>query len=336
MNWSSNAYTSIPHLFPIRQIQLMIPEPNILVNVLENGLKQHFMNVKVEWVNCLNLSQEPFNLAAPGICGQTTFIELGDFSYMQLKVEKKYNIKDILRYLGRNYSNSFIFGNGVSRRPSNGTLGELVMNASFSPEIDGVMEIKNRSSIVFLNVIKHKCDLELLADFEPTCNIQGSFFLCDGLIGPVLQVRVRKHRSTVFSFSGFIDSMRQVLQETFGSTGQSVVLGGEYIVRNALWNHEMIGNSWELSPLDPSFICKVDMPSAIISTFNSSTVGLLPFSPGSPIKLNGYQSTHFLYHHNASRGRHFFSEASQDGIEYLGYFSPAEKLYRLDEPPTKR
>lgn len=60
-----------------------------------------------------------------GICGQTTFIELGDFSYMQLKMEKKYNIKDILRYLGRNYSNSFIFGNGVSRRPSNGALGEV-------------------------------------------------------------------------------------------------------------------------------------------------------------------------------------------------------------------
>lgn len=69
------------------------------------------------------------------------------------------------------------------------------MNASFSPATDGVMEFKNKSRIVFFE--SYKCHFEMLYDVEPTCKIQGSFFLCEGSTTPVLEVRVKKYRSYV-------------------------------------------------------------------------------------------------------------------------------------------
>lgn len=37
-----------------------------VIIVLEDGLKKNFADVSIEYVNCPDLTQEPFNLAAPG------------------------------------------------------------------------------------------------------------------------------------------------------------------------------------------------------------------------------------------------------------------------------
>lgn len=42
------------------------------------------------------------------------------------RVEKLYNIKTFLKHIDRDSSNSFIFGGGISQRPSNGKLGEVL------------------------------------------------------------------------------------------------------------------------------------------------------------------------------------------------------------------
>lgn len=69
------------------------------------------------------------------------------------------------------------------------------MNASFSPATDGAMEVKNKSHLVFFE--KYNCHFEKLYNVEPTCKIQGNFFLCEGSTTPVLEVRVKKYRSCV-------------------------------------------------------------------------------------------------------------------------------------------
>ncbi|XP_072752021.1 ester hydrolase C11orf54-like [Anoplolepis gracilipes] len=101
---------------PVRQMSLLNPEKDVLANILEDGLKQHFETAEVKWDKYPDLwSREPFNLVAPGSGGETAFIDIGDLSYLisHPRMNKKYDIPKILQLFNRDYSNLFIFGNGV-------------------------------------------------------------------------------------------------------------------------------------------------------------------------------------------------------------------------------
>lgn len=93
-------------------------------------MKKNFADVSIEYVNCPDLTQEPFNLAPPGersiehlevfvlkaqkyihiflgLCNRTALIYIGDSEYvipenLDPKMIKTYYIKNILRQLGRN------------------------------------------------------------------------------------------------------------------------------------------------------------------------------------------------------------------------------------------
>ncbi|KAM5246523.1 ester hydrolase C11orf54 homolog isoform 3-T3 [Ctenodactylus gundi] len=49
--------------------------------------------------------------------------------------------------------------------------------------------------------------------------------------------------------------------------------------------------------------------------------------PGFDLRL---EHTHFFSHHG--EGGHYHYDTTPDTVEYLGYFSPAEFLYRIDQP----
>ncbi|XP_072749056.1 ester hydrolase C11orf54 homolog isoform X2 [Anoplolepis gracilipes] len=317
--------------------ELYYPNLNTLVTILEDGLKDHFTEAKVTLVPCPDLSQEPFNLAASGIGGETAIIELGDESYLSPvpRMEKIYDIEQIVRYLGRSHHNSFIFGNGISTRPSNGKLGELVVNTLFLPEANGAMEIINKTHIVFMNLKQHKCDVEVLTRPDLKCTIMGTMFLCEGSTAPVIKVFAKNLRTIVPSDSisaSFIHPMREALKEEYGPEN-IVALGGVYTSSNVVWEHQIIHNDWE-NKRDASSdrFCMINMPEPIISIFNNA------FNPyifhGRPrMKLNTCVTNHFLSHHNA-KGHHYIYEQQVDikeGVEFLGYFSPAKTLYRIDD-----
>ncbi|KMQ89890.1 ester hydrolase c11orf54-like protein [Lasius niger] len=116
----------ISYKLPIKRAELSDIDPDKLAHVLEDGLKRTFVNVSVKWVECPDLTQEPFNLAAPGLCGKPALMEVGDLSYLNPnpRKDKIYHINPILKFLNRHCNNSFIFGTGISEHPNDGTLGE--------------------------------------------------------------------------------------------------------------------------------------------------------------------------------------------------------------------
>ncbi|XP_072748913.1 ester hydrolase C11orf54 homolog isoform X2 [Anoplolepis gracilipes] len=319
----------------IQQINLYYPDENVLATVLENGLRRSFTHANVRWVTCPNLSQAPFNLAATGICGKAAIIEVGDRTYLEPnpRLDKIYIIREILTAIGRSYNLSYIFGNGFIQRPSNAKLGELVMNATFAAVTHRIMHIRNKSRITFMNLKQFKCDVEMLNNIEPKCNVHGTFFLCEGLTGRVLQVRVKGHSSRFNCLSGFILSMQDILKERFsGNYGKHVALGGVYIVRNALWTHTLTPNCWEEYGNYSMNYCTVNEPEVIMSTFNSNT----RISSQSATRSNIFETTHCFSHHNAN-GLHYPENNPFTGndMEIIGYFNPARELYRVDEPSVE-
>lgn len=109
--------------------------------VLTEGLTKNFTEAKVEIVDCPDLTQEPFTLAAPGkyqfkyrfcfrnyfklmhhiqclgLDGHSTVLEVGGPSFLLPIVQKNklYDIQEILNHL--QYPNSLVIGAGAGPWP---------------------------------------------------------------------------------------------------------------------------------------------------------------------------------------------------------------------------
>lgn len=53
------------------------PPLNELVQVLQDGLKSYFAEVKVELVDCPDFSQKPYKIAVGGLHGKPTIADVG-------------------------------------------------------------------------------------------------------------------------------------------------------------------------------------------------------------------------------------------------------------------
>jgi len=59
---------------PLESVDLFVPDLKELGDVVEAALRGNFESAKVEVVNCPDLSQPPFHLAAQGLCGDAALI----------------------------------------------------------------------------------------------------------------------------------------------------------------------------------------------------------------------------------------------------------------------
>lgn len=91
----------------IWRTQQVFLNENILV--LENGLKTNFAEASVQIVDCPDLSQCPFHLAAPGLGGDGTIVEFGGPPYLLPLVDKSkvYDLVPLLRNIGGYHSKEF-------------------------------------------------------------------------------------------------------------------------------------------------------------------------------------------------------------------------------------
>ncbi|KAM0726192.1 Ester hydrolase C11orf54-like protein [Formica fusca] len=292
-------------------------------------LKKNFEDVTVHWTICPDLSQEPYNLAAKDICGETKFVEIGDKSYLDsAQTRKLFYLKDVVKHFST--EQSLIFGQSVSQCPG-GNLGQMITNASFSKE-DPEISI-NKSGII--SAKSRKCNFKsvLNDDFGFNCTKHGTFFLCEGLNKPVLKVYATKYRSTVPapSFTSFIDCMKKSIEEKYQPLQQLVVLGGVYIMENvSACKHKLDKNVWEpwYKPQrshDYKY-CKMNNTETIVTTFSSSSTER-QYSPSCPVKFT-CQFIQCLSHHNKVECQ--FLTGDGENIKYLGYFCPAEYVHYFD------
>uniref|UniRef100_T1J6L6 DUF1907 domain-containing protein n=1 Tax=Strigamia maritima TaxID=126957 RepID=T1J6L6_STRMM len=98
--------------FPVAKLELYQPEANELRSVLEKGLKNSFEEASVQIIDCPNLKKEPFNLAAKGICGRPTLIDVGGVRNLQpVPLRNKIYNLDKLTQIAHN-PEAFLMGAG--------------------------------------------------------------------------------------------------------------------------------------------------------------------------------------------------------------------------------
>ncbi|KYN26963.1 PREDICTED: ester hydrolase C11orf54 homolog [Trachymyrmex cornetzi] len=316
-------------------IDLYVPEKTELAIVLQNELSTDFEEVTVEWVDCPDLTQEPFNLAAPGLCGDIALLDIGGISNLFPFPIKNRNIyfKNILQELDRTQSDNLIIGGGLCTRKH--LLHELIMNASFSPAAEGKMTVNNKSCFAATSGIlkKHFVLSKSLANTNPYCNIYGNFFVSKGLREQVLKVHA-KHRTG----RDFIVALQHAIKR-FSKCSQLMGFGGTFIIKNGKTIHHVIQNDWKVPIKMKKRIHKCikywkiqDSPVVAFATFVSADRHKV-MSPKENIYLNRW---HVHANSNDGGGYYHETEPNNSNTEYLGYFSPATKLYRINPVPIFR
>eukprot|EP00117_Sycon_ciliatum_P025834 scpid56167/ scgid21354/ Ester hydrolase C11orf54 homolog len=67
---------------PVEKQALHVPDLAEMAQALREGLMQTFQTVETEVVDCPDLTEKPWSLAAPGICGDTCLADVGGPPYL--------------------------------------------------------------------------------------------------------------------------------------------------------------------------------------------------------------------------------------------------------------
>ncbi|CAK9813232.1 Ester hydrolase C11orf54 homolog [Anthophora quadrimaculata] len=297
---------------------LHTPSLDEIKDVLREGLAKNFVEVQVEVVDCPDLTQQPFTLAAPGLNGKPALLEIGGPSYLLPVVQKNklYDIKQLLNHL--QYGDSFVVGAGAGPWPHINSNCELMMNMTISSS-----NVQNGTRIASVNKENGNCVLQNLPTSETRFALLANLFATQGKPGKVLKVYAKKRTGN----NDFIASMQKAIAEHYQNN--LVGLGGTFLMRDGKIKQHVMAD-FSATPLNTETqlnnwlnFFNMSTPLVAVGTFVSSE---------SDLDLR-VQHFHSFSHHG--EGGHYHIDTTPETIEYLGYFNVGTTLYRVDQPSTQ-
>ncbi|XP_055471517.1 ester hydrolase C11orf54 homolog [Psammomys obesus] len=302
------------------EFSFYVPNLEELAEVLQKGLKDNFADVQVSVVDCPDLRKEPFNFPVKGICGQTRIAEVGGVPYLLPLVNKKkvYDLNEIAKEI--QLPGAFILGAGA------GPFQTLGFNSEFIPVVQTASEHNqpvNRSYFAHINPADGTFLLEKYSqkyqDFG--CALLANLFASEGQPGKVIEVQAKRRTGQL----NFVTCMRQTLEKHYGN--KPVGMGGTFIVQKGKVKAHIMPKEFSSCPLSSDeavnewlHFYEMKAPLVCLPVFVSK-------DPGLDLRL---EHTHFFSHHG--EGGHYHCDTTPDTVEYLGYFLPAQLLYRIDRP----
>eukprot|EP01120_Amphizonella_sp_Union-15-10_P009359 TRINITY_DN3522_c0_g1_i1.p1 TRINITY_DN3522_c0_g1~~TRINITY_DN3522_c0_g1_i1.p1 ORF type:complete len:320 (-),score=68.50 TRINITY_DN3522_c0_g1_i1:72-1031(-) len=305
----TTADKEVPRTLTVKDLH--VPSLEELAKVLTQTLQTNYKQVEVTVVECPDLTGKPWSLAGKGLNGHSRILDIGGVKNMDFPINhvplKFWDMADIAKRA--ELHTGFYLGAGAGH-PSviDAAICELMPNVNF-----GTNESKTKSAIVSPD---GQC---ILKDYKSNltaclCNLYGS----DGLPGPVIQVHVKERTGK----DNLVSCMRNGIAQHYGE--KPVGLGGTFqLVNGTIKSHVMpcfpkedLTNSERVNNWLKYF--HVPAPITCLSVMVSQDLGL-------DLRL---EHTHFFSERND--GGHYHYDISPSEVEYLGYFLPAEKLYRID------
>ncbi|XP_076165041.1 ester hydrolase C11orf54 homolog [Ptiloglossa arizonensis] len=302
----------------ITKKELHVPSLDEIKDVLKEGLVQNFSEVQVEVVDCPDLTQEPFTLAAPGLNGDPTLLEIGGPSFLLPSVQrhKLYDIKELLNNL-QYCKDSFVIGAGAGPWPYINSNCELIMNMVISSS-----NVKNGTHIASVDKTNGNCILQTLPHDETRLALLANLFVSKGKPGRVLKVYAKKRTGN----DDFISCMQKTIAQHYKNN--LIGLGGTFLMREGkIKQHVMQDFSTTLLDTEEQLnnwlrFYNMSTPLVAVGTFVSSESDL-------DLRVRHF---HSFSHHG--EGGHYHIDTTPDSIEYLGYFNLGTTLYRVDQPTT--
>lgn len=115
----------------VKKVILQKPTLEEVAKILNDGLAKYFEHASVSVVECPDLTQAPFHLAASGLGGQTAIADVGGPPFLTPLVQrdKKYSFEQIASLVSEKSSqNAFLIGASAGPFHLVGTNCELMPN----------------------------------------------------------------------------------------------------------------------------------------------------------------------------------------------------------------
>lgn len=291
---------------------LFTPNLEEVAEVLKDGLQSCFKDVDVTVVDCPDLREKPFMLAAEGICGNPRLADVGGVPYLLpvAQTDKIYKLNDIVAQV--EMPEGFVTGAGAGPHHVVGVNCEMMHNMKC-----GRTPVSNTH---YAKIEDGKCVVGRLSPKECDFCLMANLLVTEGKPGKVIKVSAKQRLGE----DNFVTAMRKALQKKYGTN--PVGLGGAFVIQKGKAKLHVMPhfsatpiesesglNQWlKFFPMSAPLVC--------LSIFISH-------DPGWDLRV---EHTHCFSDHG--EGGHYHYDVSPDEVEYLGYFNVAEFMYRIDAP----
>lgn len=307
------------------------PSLEELAPVLQDGLKAHFEEVKVELADCPDFSQKPYKIAVEGLHGKPTIADVGGVHNLipHVNLESKYDLGTVVKSIYKADSDYPIstFGPGGGAFQVLGYCCEFMGSANYSKSDDGVKLVGCACRYAYVDEKDGGGQWREQAN-DDRFGLMGNFYLSQNKQGKVLKVHVKKR----IGKENYTEAIRAVLLSKYGQ-GKPVSMGGVFLINSGVAKLHIMPKHW---PKEPSTDESVNNewlkyynitkhPLVCLSVFHS-------YDPGYNLRM---EHTHCFNLETQEEAGHYHYDTTPDTIEYEGYFNVAERVFRLDGPQRK-
>ncbi|XP_061753920.1 ester hydrolase C11orf54 homolog isoform X3 [Nerophis ophidion] len=200
------------------------------------------------------------------------------------------------------------------------------MNAELIPlvltEAEGRPAV-NSSYFSSINPADGQCLQERYSDKFSDCKfaLLGNLYASEGKPGKVIEVHAKK-RTGDYSI---VTALRKTLEVEYPD--KSLALGGTFIIQKGKAKIHIMPREFSSCPLDTDEAVNNWLKHFEVNAPLICQSVLVSKDPGLDLRV---EHTHCFSHHG--EGGHYYIDTTPDSVEYLGYFMPAEFIYRIDRP----
>ncbi|XP_065833200.1 ester hydrolase C11orf54-like [Oscarella lobularis] len=306
--------------FPDQKAPLYNPPLAEIETVLRKGLEKNFGLVSVSVAECPDLRETPWNLAAPGLCGNARLADVGGVPNLVPLVDLEniqyFDFDDVAKRC--DLPGAFILGAGAGSSRFVGVNCELMPNLRTAKEDDPG---RIRSFSAKVSEEDGSCILERYNSRE--FSLLANLFLSEGNPGKVLKVEASNRTGD----QNFVTCMRLALAEHYGPT-KPVALGGAFLIDKGKAKLHVM-------PAFSKVPLQTDKDVADWLRFyemKSQLVCLSVFISHDPDLDLRLEHTHCFSDHG--EGGHYHWDTTPEEVKYIGYFVPAQDVYRLGRPKS--
>ncbi|XP_028278020.1 ester hydrolase C11orf54 homolog [Parambassis ranga] len=148
----------------------------------------------------------------------------------------------------------------------------------------------------------------------------GSVKWCPTVL-EVIEVRAKKRTGS----HSLVTALRTTLEGHYPD--KSLALGGTFIIQKGKAKIHIMPREFSVCPLNTNDDVNNWLKHFEVSAPLICQSVLVSRDPGLDLRV---EHTHCFSHHG--EGGHYYIDTTPDSVEYLGYFVPAEFVYRIDRP----
>jgi len=311
------------------------PSLEELANVIQGSLESNFAHATASVVQCPDLSQPPFNLAAPGLSGNSCIADIGGQPnlFPTPNFNAKYSLLSLAKDMQMSATEGFLLGAGAAPFQDIGHNAELASNISWksrseAPDLNDIssLSIKNGTRVIQVN---HDGSPSCGKLASTNCALMMNLYGSDGHMGPVLKVTARERTGPL----NFTNCIRLGLLDFYGAE-RPVSLGGAFLLKSGKAKFHVMPDFPKPDNLPFRDRAQLEKEWLTYHIFDAPVVCLTVFHSADPEGLGlRMEHTHCFDADGDRKGGHYHYDV-RDGeeVEYEAYLHPASILYRIDRP----